>query len=172
MDNQPRTDHIEAPEQSGDGPIAFQEHEIPTDISALFAIADPDYTDLFILPTDATSAGTPHQWARAALDDVAGRAGQFIWRVLLGLRLSSRRSPTHIAGWPIVGSGENWLVLQARSWMLTGNLVIYVDATQCALATVIRYDRRIAEPIWNTLSAKHRSLAPALLRDAWAVVHH
>ncbi|MFE3445105.1 hypothetical protein ACFXNW_18910 [Nocardia sp. NPDC059180] len=171
MGSQPPTDHVEAADRRDDGSNAFQEHDIPADIRALSTITDPDYIDLFVLRTDAASAGTPQQWARAALDDVAGLAGQFIWRVLLGLRLSSRRSPTHIAGWPIAGSGENWVVLEAHSWMLTGNLIIRVDDTQVWLATMIRYDRWLAEPLWNTLAAKHRSVAPALLRDARAVVH-
>lgn len=165
MPERPSTDHDTTPATHDDATVV-QVHEIPAHIRALATIADPDYIDLFTLATDATAAGTPHQWARAAFEKEAGPAGQFVWRVLLGLRLAWRSAPTQVAGWRIAGQGHNWLTLEARSWMLTGNLVVHLDDDQMAMATAISYDRPIAERVWTRLSRSHRRLAPALLRDA------
>ncbi|MFG3258800.1 hypothetical protein [Streptomyces sp. NPDC048172] len=150
-------------------PAVVQQHEIPATIRALSPLAAPDYIDLFTLTTPEPTDVPPERWARVAFEDVAGLGGQFIWRVLLGLRLARRRrsSPTHIAGWRIAGRGEDWIRVEARSWMLTGHLVVHVDGErrQVSLATFLRYDRPVAARVWTPLSAKHRSVAPALLRD-------
>ncbi|MET8777307.1 hypothetical protein ABZV58_20070 [Nocardia sp. NPDC004654] len=161
-----------ADEMTGDDvelPV-FQQHQIPEAILALATIPDPDYIDLFTLVTGDAGDWSPEQWARAAFGDVAGLQGQFIWRVLLGIRLAWRRSPDHVAGWRIAARGDNWITLAAPSWMLTGNLVVHIDGEHLSLATIIDYDRPIAERIWGRLSAVHRSLAPGLLRDAHAAV--
>ncbi|WP_431951799.1 hypothetical protein [Nocardia lijiangensis] len=155
---------------SVDAEQVFQQHEIPDAIRALGTLADPDYIDVFTLVASDAANWSPEQWARAAFEDVAGLQGQFIWRVVLGLRLDSRRSAERVAGWRIADRGDNWITLAAPSWMLTGNLVIHIDGERLSLATLIDYDRRIAERIWTRLSAVHRSLAPGLLRDAHEAV--
>lgn len=146
-----------------------QQHDIPEAIRALSPITGPDYVDLFTLTTDDAAHRSPEQWARAALEDVAGLKGQVIWRVLLGLRLQRRSSPGHVAGWRVADRGDRWISLEARSWMLTGNFVLHVDDGQVSLATFVRYDRPTAAKIWLPLSAVHRRLAPDLLRDAHRV---
>ncbi|MEV0032145.1 hypothetical protein [Nocardia sp. NPDC050793] len=148
----------------------FQQHEIPDSILSRATVADPDYIDLFTLVIGDAADWSPEQWARAAFEDVAGLQGQFIWRVLLGMRLAWRRSPERVAGWRIAGRGDNWITLAAPSWMLTGNLVIHIEDERLSLATIVDYDRVIARRVWTPLSAVHRSLAPGLLRDAHAAV--
>ncbi|MGW2207071.1 hypothetical protein [Streptomyces sp. NPDC001774] len=145
-----------------------QLHNIPQAIRAL-SPTDPDYIDVFTLTTNDASHRSPDQWARAAFEDVAGLKGQFIWRVLLGLRLKRRASPDHVAGWMIADRCDRGIRLEAHSWMLTGHLVVHVDDEQVSLATILRYDRPIAARIWSPLSAVHRRLAPDLLRDAHRV---
>ncbi|WP_344533725.1 hypothetical protein [Streptomyces albiaxialis] len=112
------------------GGTVVQRHEIPERILALSPLTAPDYVDVFTLTTPEPTDIPPERWARAAFEDVAGLGGQFIWRVLLGLRLARRRrsSPTHIAGWRIAGRGDDWIRVEARSWMLTGHLVVHVAA--------------------------------------------
>ncbi|MFE3450476.1 hypothetical protein ACFXJ8_16235 [Nonomuraea sp. NPDC059194] len=146
----------------------FQQHDIPSKILALSTLADPDYGDLFTLVTSAASAGSPEQWARAAFENVAGRQGQFIWRVLLGLRLEQQ--PSRVAGWKIADRGDNWIRLEARSWMLTGHLLVVVDDDRVSLGTFVNYDRPVAALVWTPLSAVHRQLAPGLLRDTYGVL--
>src|ERR1700753_3379985 len=81
-----------------------------------------DYADLFSL--DVELAATPEQWARAMFGDVPSLAEQVIWRGALRLRLSPERSPDTVGGWRIAGRGDDWLRLEAASWLLSGNLVV------------------------------------------------
>ncbi|MEW2634172.1 hypothetical protein AB0903_21625 [Streptomyces sp. NPDC048389] len=148
-----------------------QQHELPDAISSLCPIPDPDYADVFTLITDDAALRSPEQWARAALEDVAGPQGQVIWRLILGLRLKWRSSSDHVAGWRIADHSDRWIRLEARSWMLTGHLVMHVADRHVSLATFIRYDRPVAARLWSRLSATHRRVAPALLRDAHRVQH-
>jgi hypothetical protein len=140
-----------------------QQEPIPEPVLALSSITDPNYADLFTM-TGQVPRRSPEHWARVMFEDVAGRAGQFIWRVLLGLRLTA--SPDRVAGWEIAGRGDDWIRLEARSWFLAGNLVVQADTEHVSLATFIRYDRPVASRIWRPLSRRHRQLAPDLLRDA------
>ncbi|MFD7629629.1 hypothetical protein ACFV7Q_26985 [Streptomyces sp. NPDC059851] len=149
--------------------IVRQQHSVPESIRALSPISDPDYIDCFTLSTNDSSPGSPEQRARAAFEEVAGLQGQFIWRVLLGLRLKWRAAASHIAGWEIADRGDGWVRLEAHSWMLTGHLVVLIAGHEVSLATVIRYHQPIAARLWSPLSAVHRRLAPDLLRDAHAV---
>ncbi|QIS01642.1 hypothetical protein F5X71_04385 [Nocardia brasiliensis] len=149
-------------------PTVIELHDIPEALHQLVTLTGADYLDTFTMLTDAGPAWSPDRWAHAAFEDVAGLGGQFIWRVLLGMRLAWRRSSAHIAGWRIVGHGDDWIRLEARSWMLTGQLILKLEQDQVTLVTVIRYDRPIAASLWTRLSAVHRSLVPGLLRDTLA----
>ncbi|MFQ6397408.1 hypothetical protein ACLMAJ_28660 [Nocardia sp. KC 131] len=161
------TDHpdhrIEEPSEQ----VVLQQHQISESTRTHSTIIDPEYVDQFILATNAAAVGSPEQWARAALEGVAGVMGQIVWRGLLGLRLEWKSAPGQVAHWPIVDRGDTWVTLGARSWMLSCNLVIEVDDEHASLATFIRFERPIGERVWKTVSARHRSLAPSLLRGAW-----
>ncbi len=139
---------------------------VPEAIQSLSTMENPDYVDLFTLTTPGAHERSAEQWARAMFEDIAGIKAQLIWRVLLGLRLSWRRTPDHVAGWLIAERGDDWLRLEAASWFMTGHLVVQAGGDQVSLVTFIRYDRRMAARIWTPLSAKHRQLAPGLLRQA------
>lgn len=151
-------------------PIAFQQYNITDSTRARSASTGYDYIDQFTLVTAAAAAGTPQAWARAALDTVAGIKGRLIWRGLLGFRLARRSSPEHVAGWEIVELGETWITLAARSWMLTGSLVIEVEENSVSLATFVRYERPVGERIWTFASRGHRRFAPELLPAAQRVL--
>jgi hypothetical protein len=148
----------QAPVHSTIGPA-----ELPGVFLAASALPDPDYADLFTLTTSVDA--TAEQCARAMFGDVPDLAERFIWRVLLGMRLSRGRSPHTVAGWRIAARGEDWIRLEASSWFLTGNLVIRVTTHQLSLATFLRYDRMPGRLVWPPLSMVHRRLAPGLLRD-------
>ncbi|MFG2332543.1 DUF2867 domain-containing protein [Streptomyces sp. NPDC048604] len=151
-------------------PTVRQLHDIPAEIRTLAPVGS-GYADLFTLTAPGASQSTPEQWARALFEEVAGLQGQFVWRVLLGLRL--RRSPSSdvVAGWRVVERRDGSIRLEARSWMLTGSLVVGVDGDRVSLATAVRYDRPVAARIWAPLAAVHRRLAPDLLRDAYRLLH-
>jgi hypothetical protein len=141
-------------------------YNIPESVRALSSLPDIDYADQFTLSTDADA--TPEQWARAMFGDVPSRAELLIWRGLLGLRLSRKRSPVTVAGWQIGGRGEDWIRLEAASWFLTGNLLVQTADGRVSLGTFLHYDRRLGHCVWPPLSAIHRRLVPGVLRDAAA----
>lgn len=144
-------------------PAVHREQPVPERMRALGTMTDPGYADVFTM-TGGVRGKSPEQWARALFEEVAGRSGQFVWRVLLGLRLQA--SPDRVAGWEIAARGGDWLVLEARSWFMTGNLVVLADDERVSLGTFVRYDRPVAARIWPPLARKHRRFAPDLLRDA------
>lgn len=143
---------------------AVGRRELPKSIRALGVAPDADYVDVFTLTTDATA--TPERWARAMFGDVPSAGELFIWRGLLGFRLSRGRSPDTVAGWRIVGHGEHWIELRTSSWFMTGTLLVTTGNGRVSLATFLRYDRRLGGLVWPPLSSVHRRLVPGLLRDA------
>lgn len=144
-------------------PSVILQRTIPDTIHAVSGMDRPDYIDLFTVTTNGAGDATPEQWVRTALEDVAGRGGQFIWRGILGLRLDSRPSTERVAGWKIADRGKDWIRLEASSWFLTVHLVTRVDDGHLSAGTFIRYDHPIAPLIWVPLSPVHRRLMPGLL---------
>jgi hypothetical protein len=137
-------------------------------VRALSSVPAIDYADVFALPTALDA--TPEQWARAMFGDVPSAAERLIWRGLLGLRLSSGRSPETVAGWWIGDRGDDWIRLEAASWFLTANLVVRTADGQVSLVTFVHYARRLGGVVWPPLSAVHRGLVPRVLRKAAARV--
>lgn len=151
-------------------PIAFQQEDITASTRARSGITGYDYIDQFTLVTDGAAIGTPQAWAHAALDTVAGIKGQLVWRGLLGLRLARRTARGQVAGWSVVDAGDTWITLAARSWMISGSLVLEVGAENISLITFVRYDRAIGKRIWAFAAPRHRRFAPRLLPGAWRVL--
>ncbi|MFB4319585.1 hypothetical protein [Actinomadura sp. 21ATH] len=139
---------------------------MPESARALSTLPVIDYADRFGLAA-GVDAG-PERWARAMFGDVPSPGERFIWRGLLGLRLARGRSPDTVAGWRVAGRGEDWIVLEAESWFLSGNLVVQVADGRVALSTFLRYERRLGAVVWPPLSAVHRRLVPGVLRGAAA----
>ena len=146
-------------------PTVFQQPNVPKTIRSLSTLDSPDYVDLFTVTTDGAAGRSPEQWARAGIEDAAGLAGQFVWRVLCGLRLRRRPSPDYVGGWKIADRGDNWIRLEAASWFMTAHIVVQVEVGQLSLATFIRYDQPMAALVWPPLSAGHRLAMPGLLRQ-------
>ncbi|HZR83426.1 MAG TPA: hypothetical protein VFD92_20195 [Candidatus Binatia bacterium] len=144
-------------------PNVVQQHNVPAAIASVSGFDRPDYVDLFTIPTDGAAGRSPEEWTRAAVD-AADLGGQFVWRVLCGLRLDVRPSPDRVGGWTIAGRGDRWIRAEASSWFMTAHLVLYVEDGRLSVATFVRYERPIAAVIWGRLlSAGHRSLMPGLL---------
>jgi hypothetical protein len=139
---------------------------VPESMRALSSLSRVDYVDQFTLSVAVDA--TPERWARALFGDVPSAGEWFIWRGVLGLRLSPERSPWTIGGWRVNGRGENWIRLETASWFLTGNLIVRTTADAVSWATFLRYDRGIGHVVWPPLSAIHRRLVPGVLRAASA----
>jgi hypothetical protein len=120
------------------------------------------YTDRFAVRTNRRR--TPEQWARAVFGDVPNAGEFFIWRILLGLRLSRGPSPDTVAGWRIAARSPQAIRLQAASPALTAELVVGVAGDEVSLSTNLRYDRPSARLVWTPLSVVHRWLAPRALQ--------
>ncbi|MDQ2660508.1 MAG: DUF2867 domain-containing protein [Actinomycetota bacterium] len=137
---------------------------IPDPDRAASSLPDADYADAFTVPTDAV--GSPEQWARAMFGDTPSPIQRFIWRGLLGLRLSRSRSPRTVAGWRIAERGDRVIRLETGSWFMSAELVVRTSDGRVSLATFVRYERRFGSVVWPPLSAVHRLLIPRVLRTA------
>jgi hypothetical protein len=146
-------------------PVVVQQRDVPAAIRSLTTMPSPDYVDAFTVTTNNAAGASPEQWARAGIEEAAGEAGQFVWRVLLGLRLE-RQPSDRVGGWKIADRGDNWIRLEAGSWFLTAHLVFQADDQGVTVATFIRYDRPLAAFVWPPLSVGHREAMPGLLRRA------
>ncbi|MEV2240172.1 hypothetical protein [Micromonospora sp. NPDC049891] len=137
---------------------------LPASVRALSSLSRIDYADHFVLPTDA--AATVERWARVMFGDTPDAIELFLWRGLMGLRLSRTASADTVAGWQIGEQGDDWIRLEADSWFLAANLVVQASGDRVALGTFLRYDRWLAHLVWPPLSVLHRRLVPGVLRKA------
>ncbi|WP_063040817.1 hypothetical protein [Nocardia grenadensis] len=148
------------------GPVARRQHQIGASIRAHSGMADYDYADQFTIDTLPGTVAAPEEWARTVLGEVAGARGQFVWRVVLGLRLRRRSAAGQVAGWPIVERGATWITLGARSWLINGRLVVELTDGTAAVATFVHYECRMGERVWAAVSPGHRRFVPLLLTEA------
>ena len=138
--------------------------EVAESVRTLVALPRVDYADRFVLATDVDA--TPEQWARAMFGDVPSVAEWWIWRGVLGLRLSRGRSPVTVGGWRVGARSEDWIRLEAASRSLRAEMLVQTAAGQVSWTTSLHHDRRVARVVWPPLSAVHRRLVPRVLRDA------
>jgi hypothetical protein len=146
-------------------PTVLRQHDIPESLRSRSTLK-ADYIDLFTVAIEEAPDRSPEQWARATVEDVAGLGGQFLWRVILGLRLGGRSSPEHIGGWRVGDHGDGWIRLEAASWFMTAQVIVQVDEGRLAVATLVRYDRPFAALVWLPTSIVHRRALPHLLQSA------
>jgi hypothetical protein len=145
---------------------------VPEPIRSLHRLDRVDYVDLFTLHTTAATDWSAEQWARAVLEE--GRAARRLaflpWRVLLGLRLGPSYTPGYVHGWKIAGGDEDWIRLEAASWLMTCNAVAYIEDGQVSVALFVRYDNPVAAGWWPALSRVHRRAMPVILRQGLQVL--
>ncbi|MEG3637177.1 hypothetical protein [Micromonospora palythoicola] len=137
---------------------------VPASVRTLSSLSRIDYADHFVLTTDV--AATAERWARVMFGDTPDAIELFLWRGLLGLRLSRTASANTVAGWQTGEQGVEWIRLEAASWFLAANLVVQASGDSVALGTFLRYDRWLARLVWPPLSVLHRRLVPGVLRTA------
>ena len=156
-------------------PTVVQLPKVPAEMWAAGAMDAADSVDVFAVDTPRAADTPAEEWARAALEQGAGAAGQVLWRGVLGLRL--HRTAESVGGWAIVARGERWIRLEASSWFMTAHVVVYVYDERLVVATLVRYDRLLGGIVWPLAAILHRRAVPVLLRGAvkqlsvWPVAH-
>ena len=142
--------------------------QVPEPMRSLHALDRVDYVDDSTLHTPAATDWSPEQWARAVLEGGPSvrRYGFIPWRVLLGLRLGPSYTPGYMHGWRITGRGDDWIRVEASSWLMTCNAVTLVADGAVSVALFVRYDHPLT-PLWwgRMLSGVHRRLMPGLLHE-------
>jgi hypothetical protein len=145
---------------------------VPEPIRSLQRLDRVDYVDLFTLHTTTAPDRSAEQWARAVLEagDAARRMAFIPWRVLLGLRLGPSHVPGYVHGWKIAGSDDDWIRLEAASWLMTCHAVAHLANGQVSVALFVRYDHPVAAFWWPVLSIVHRRAMPVILRQGRQVL--
>ena|SRR5438552_284897 len=140
---------------------------VPEPIRSLHCLDRVDYVDVFAVHTAEATNWPAERWARAVLEEGSAvrRFGFIPWRVLLGLRLGPSCAPGYVHGWRIAGGTDDWIRLEATSWLMTCNAVGHVAEGQVSVALFVRYDHPIAGLWWPVLSPVHRRAMPVLLRQ-------
>ena len=143
-----------------------QERDIPAEIRAASGMSDPDYVDLFTVPVTNPNNLSPERCARIGLEG-ASRIGRFVaWQVLCNLRLETKPSPDHVAGWRITDRSDRWIRLEAASWYMTAHVVVHVDDLRLSIALFVAYKHALGNVLWPPISIGHRRAMPGLLRHA------
>jgi len=145
---------------------------LPEAMRSLHALSRLDYVDSSTLQTSDAASWSAEQWARAVLEDgpLVRRYGFIPWRVVLGLRLGPSHAPGYVHGWKIVGRGEDWIRLEAASWLMTCNAVARVEEGRVTVALFVRYDNRVAATVWSLASTFHRRALPVILYQGFRVL--
>lgn len=144
-------------------------HRVAVALEAQAADNQPDYRDVFEVPTSSTDTRTPEQWARAVFEHAPRLVRWFLllgWRWVLGLRLGPRASSDHVLGWRIASREPDAVRLELRSPFMTAQLILRVTSSTAVLTTNVSYTRRLAHPLWAAVSLIHRQMIPYLLGHA------
>jgi len=140
----------------------LQQREISGRTRARSTLGRIDYSDVATIATDVRA--TPIEWARAIVEHAAGATAQRFWR-LIGLRLDHSQAD-HVGGWTIAGSGDDWIVLETRSWYASINAIAETDEHGVSLTLLARFDRPFARIACPPITLIHRRGIGTLLRSA------
>lgn len=141
----------------------------PEDLQTLDSLAHADYSDCFSVPGGVSAPITPAQYTHLAFRAAPGLVRSMVpivQRFLLGLHTDRESSVERPLGWTIVAGGNDWIRLEARSWMMTAHLVGKLSRQRVDLATFVRFDHPVAHPIWRAVVPLHRLAGRAILHSA------
>ncbi|RDI51590.1 DUF2867 domain-containing protein [Nocardia mexicana] len=142
--------------------------DVPRDAPESDIVAAADYASAFDVSA-SSSQRTPEQWARQVFEHAPAAMRGFLqlgWRLVLGLRLGPKSSPEHVLGWRIANRGANFVVLESHSRIMAAQNIVMTGDSTVTWATFVRFDRRIARPIWAAVKPFHHLAIPYLLGRA------
>jgi Protein of unknown function (DUF2867) len=143
--------------------------EVPRAIQVDEEFAEPNYASAFELPTPDAHSLTPEQWARATWEGAPVILRWLLtmgWAFVLGLRLGPRPSQKHVLGWLISDSGPDSMTLESRSRHLASQNIVVVNNSKVVWVTYVRFNRRLAGPLWAMAAPVHHRAIPCLLKRA------
>lgn len=142
-------------------------HRVPVTEELPLGVFSPDYADAFEVARSPTDHRSAERWARDGFERLpreARRSALLIHRWIFGFRLGPWASPDHVFGWKIAMSDPDFLHLEARSRLLSGDMVWRLHDTRLVMTTFLRYEmQRTGSVIWGALGNVHRGGAPHLL---------
>lgn len=88
------------------------------------------------------------------------------WRFPLRFDLASPGTPNHVLGCRIIRDEGTTFITELLSPLMTARNIVVVDHTRIVFATLVRYRRPIARPLWSVAAVVHHRLMPYLLARA------
>lgn len=136
---------------------------VPARVMALNLLDRVDYADAFIAKN--VPSRTPQEWARIIVHNASPLVREFVFRAhqILRLRVERSDSPEELMGWTIRHRGAQQCVLGAEGALVTHRIVVTTPPGQLLVATLLRFDRISARPIWTVVGPIHRAVARYLL---------
>ena len=144
--------------------------DVPEAIRSREDLTGSDYASAFALAVPADSRVlTPEQWARATFEGAPAPLLRLLpaaWGLGPGLRLGPRPSPGHVLGWSPADSDAHTATITARSGLITAHNGVAVRDDEVVRVTLVRFERRVARPLWAAAAPIHHLTVPYLLARA------
>ncbi len=146
-----------------------QRIDVPPTIAAAESL---DYASAFALTFSGSGAKprSAEQWTRAVFEGAPALLRSCIlfgWRFVLGLRLRPEAAD-HVLGWSVTASAPepDTVTLAADSRLLSAENIVAADDAVVVWVTVVRYESRLARPLWVVASKVHHLTIRFLLGRA------
>jgi hypothetical protein len=149
--------------------MAVRRIQLPDEMNAAGTLPDPDYVCVFELPIPESSTRSPQDWARTVFEGAPPLIRWLIrtgWRFPLRFDLAPPGAPNHVLGCRIVHDERTTFVIELRSPLMTARDIVLVERTRIVLATLVRYRRPVARPLWSVSAVIHHRIMPYLLTRA------
>ena len=143
--------------------------QLPDEMNAADTLPGADYACVFELAIPESSTRSPQDWARTVFEGAPPLLRWFIrtgWRFPLRFDLAAPGAPNHVLGGRIVRDERTMFVMELRSPLMTARDLVLVERTRVVLATLVRYHRPIARPLWSVAAVIHHRVMPYLLTRA------
>jgi hypothetical protein len=143
--------------------------DVPDEILAVDTLGNPNYSCAFELTGPLTDTRSAEDWLRGILEDAAMPMRLFIltgWVAALRLRLGPRPSPDHILGWKILSARPAEIIIGVEGAVLSAHQVVQVKDGKVVHATIVRYDRPVANVLWAASAPIHVRTIPYLMKHA------
>jgi hypothetical protein len=140
---------------------------VPAGALALRLLDRVDYGDAFEART--AEQHSPRDWVEllvaGASPALAGFV-RFVHRRVGRMQLAERHAAGHPLGWTVLDATRQHAVLGVDGGIVTPRLVIEADGERVRVVTLLRYETRLARPLWWMVAPVHRAVARHLLAKA------